>query len=157
VRVCERQLTVLVVWCIHVQRLAQFVREVDPDIITGYNIQNFDLSYLLGRAKHLRVDDFCYLGRVKNIQSVVRSTTLQSKQLGKRENKTINIDGRVQFDLLLVGNVALGIRQLLREVRTAVILPCGLFLCTVAISLVSHHCIVSLAFFTLRYYHTQFC
>jgi len=88
--------------CMHVQRWAQFVREVDPDIITGYNIQNFDFFYLLTRAKHLHVDDFCYLGRVKNIQSVVRNTTLQSKQLGKRENKSINIDGRVQFDLLLV-------------------------------------------------------
>jgi len=84
------------------QRWAQFVREVDPDIITGYNIQNFDLSYLLTRARHLHVDDFCYLGRVKNVQSIVRTQTLQSKQLGKRENKSINIDGRVQFDLLLV-------------------------------------------------------
>jgi len=95
------------------QRWAQFVREVDPDIITGYNIQNFDLSYLLTRAKHLHVDDFCYLGRVKNIQSIVRSTTLQSKQLGKRENKTINIDGRVQFDLLLVSDRSYSVPELL--------------------------------------------
>ncbi len=28
---------------------------MDPDIITGYNIQNFDLPYLLDRAKHLKV------------------------------------------------------------------------------------------------------
>jgi DNA polymerase elongation subunit (family B) len=27
---------------------------------------------------------------------------IQSKQMGKRENKSINIEGRVQFDLLLV-------------------------------------------------------
>jgi len=93
-----------VVWFICAQRWAEFVREVDPDIITGYNIQNFDFSYLLTRAKHLHVDDFCYLGRVKNIQSIVRNMTLQSKQLGKRENKSINIDGRVQFDLFLVSN-----------------------------------------------------
>jgi len=92
-----------------VQRWAQFVREVDPDIITGYNIQNFDLSYLLTRAKHLHVDDFCYLGRVKNIQTIVRTMTLQSKQLGKRENKSINIEGRVQFDLLLVSNYGVAI------------------------------------------------
>jgi len=100
------------------QRWAQFIREVDPDIITGYNIQNFDLSYLLTRAKHLRVDDFCYLGRVKNIQTIVRNTTLQSKQLGKRENKSINIEGRVQFDLLLVNNHGTAI-QLLCWISTA--------------------------------------
>jgi DNA polymerase delta subunit 1 len=28
--------------------------------------------------------------------------TLQSRQMGKRENKVINIEGRVQFDLLQV-------------------------------------------------------
>ena len=27
---------------------------------------------------------------------------IQSKQMGRRENKSINIEGRVQFDLLLV-------------------------------------------------------
>jgi len=26
-----------------------FVREADPDIITGYNVQNFDIPYLLNR------------------------------------------------------------------------------------------------------------
>ena len=28
---------------------------MDPDIITGYNIQNFDFPYLLDRAAHLKV------------------------------------------------------------------------------------------------------
>uniref|UniRef100_T1JE16 DNA polymerase n=1 Tax=Strigamia maritima TaxID=126957 RepID=T1JE16_STRMM len=81
---------------------ADFVREVDPDIITGYNIQNFDLYYLINRANHLKSQNFSYLGRVKDIQTVVRSVMLQSKQLGKRENKSINIEGRTQFDLFLV-------------------------------------------------------
>ena len=36
------------------------------------------------------------------MQSVVKETILQSKQMGKRENKVINIEGRVQFDLLLI-------------------------------------------------------
>ncbi|KYO43370.1 hypothetical protein Y1Q_0007595 [Alligator mississippiensis] len=33
---------------------AEFIRIVDPDIITGYNIQNFDLPYLLQRAQVLK-------------------------------------------------------------------------------------------------------
>ncbi|KAG1674520.1 DNA polymerase delta catalytic subunit [Nymphon striatum] len=37
------------------QKWADFVREVDPDIITGYNIQNFDLPYLINRASCLKV------------------------------------------------------------------------------------------------------
>ncbi|XP_053205338.1 DNA polymerase delta catalytic subunit-like [Panonychus citri] len=81
---------------------AEFVRTVDPDILTGYNIQNFDLYYLINRAATLKVKTFPYLGRVKTSVSRVKKKILQSKQLGKRENKDINIEGRVQFDLLLV-------------------------------------------------------
>ena len=43
---------------------AEFVRQVDPDIITGYNIANFDLPYLMGRAATLKVSEFPYLGRL---------------------------------------------------------------------------------------------
>lgn len=36
------------------------------------------------------------------IRSAIKETMIQSKQMGRRENKSINIEGRVQFDLLLV-------------------------------------------------------
>ena len=81
---------------------ADLVREVDPDIITGYNIQNFDLYYLLARADTLKTVTFPYLGRMKSSRTNCRKKLLQSKQLGKRENRDINIEGRAQFDLLLV-------------------------------------------------------
>ncbi|CAF0813289.1 unnamed protein product [Rotaria sordida] len=84
------------------ERWADFVREVDPDIITGYNIQNFDFAYLLTRAKHLNISTFPYLGRLKDVKTTARTTVLQSKQLGRRENKQINLEGRILFDLLLV-------------------------------------------------------
>ena len=75
---------------------------MDPDIITGYNIQNFDLPYLINRANHLKVENFVFLGRIRDMKSVIRESTIQSKQMGKRENKVINIEGRVQLDLLQV-------------------------------------------------------
>uniref|UniRef100_A0A4W4DTZ4 DNA polymerase n=1 Tax=Electrophorus electricus TaxID=8005 RepID=A0A4W4DTZ4_ELEEL len=84
------------------QSWAEFVRTVDPDIITGYNIQNFDLPYLLNRAATLKVNLFPYLGRVRGIKSVLKDSTFQSKQVGRRESKTVNMEGRVQFDLLQV-------------------------------------------------------
>ncbi|XP_064545530.1 DNA polymerase delta catalytic subunit [Drosophila montana] len=79
-----------------------FVREVDPDILTGYNINNFDIPYLLNRAAHLKVKNFEYLGRIKNIRSVIKEQMLQSKQMGRRENQYVNFEGRVPFDLFLV-------------------------------------------------------
>ena len=41
-----------------------FVQEVDPDIVIGYNISNFDLPYLLDRAKTLKAGKFPYLGKI---------------------------------------------------------------------------------------------
>ncbi|XP_053953423.1 DNA polymerase delta catalytic subunit [Anastrepha ludens] len=81
---------------------SSFVREVDPDILTGYNINNFDIPYLLNRAAHLKVKNFEYLGRIRNIRSVIKEQILQSKQMGRRENKYVNFEGRVPFDLLFV-------------------------------------------------------
>lgn len=44
-----------VCFCLSAQSWADFLRTVDPDIITGYNIQNFDFPYLLNRAAALKV------------------------------------------------------------------------------------------------------
>uniref|UniRef100_A0A8C3FF54 DNA polymerase delta catalytic subunit n=1 Tax=Chrysemys picta bellii TaxID=8478 RepID=A0A8C3FF54_CHRPI len=81
---------------------AEFVRIVDPDIVTGYNIQNFDLPYLLQRSQALKVSTFPFLGRILGRKSVIRDSSFQSKQMGRRENKVINTEGRTQFDLLQV-------------------------------------------------------
>lgn len=84
------------------QKWADFFREVDPDIITGYNIQNFDFPYLINRAKQLVVTKFPYLGRIKDSQTILKDAVIQSKQMGRRENKVVTMEGRVQFDLLQV-------------------------------------------------------
>eukprot|EP01135_Chromosphaera_perkinsii_P002643 Nk52_evm11s226 gene=Nk52_evmTU11s226 len=81
---------------------SEFVRLVDPDLITGYNVVNFDIPYLLDRAKALNVDSFPYLGRLQDVQSKMTTRTFSSKALGTRENKDISIDGRVQFDVFQI-------------------------------------------------------
>ena len=35
-------------------------------MIIGYNISGFDLPYLMDRAKHLKLVDFPYLGRLNS-------------------------------------------------------------------------------------------
>lgn len=79
---------------------AAFVREADPDIITGYNVQNFDLPYLLNRMAKLKVDKALYLGRIKNNKATMKDSTFQSSAYGKSENVDTTIDGRVTFDML---------------------------------------------------------
>ncbi|GBB99533.1 hypothetical protein RclHR1_03550013 [Rhizophagus clarus] len=73
------------------QAWRDFVIEVDPDVIIGYNIANFDFPYLLERAQHLKVNKFPYLGRMKGIKTEAKDTKFSSKAYGTRENKFINI------------------------------------------------------------------
>ncbi|CDW75907.1 dna polymerase delta catalytic subunit [Stylonychia lemnae] len=44
-----------------------FVIVIDPDIITGYNIVNFDIPYIIGRAESLKIQDYPKFGRIKEL------------------------------------------------------------------------------------------
>jgi DNA polymerase delta subunit 1 len=80
---------------------AAFVREMDPDIFTGYNINNFDFPYLIERARHLKLKRFDFLGRILDIRSTIKETVTQTK-IGRRTFKSINFEGRVPYDMLMV-------------------------------------------------------
>jgi DNA polymerase delta subunit 1 len=99
------------------QAWRDFVNEVDPDMIIGYNIANFDFPYLLDRAKALKVGTFTLLGRLKglcwamqlkvNLQMIkpgmncqTKETHFSSKAYGQRDSKETNLDGRLQLDVL---------------------------------------------------------
>lgn len=78
----------------------EFVEEVDPDVIIGYNIANFDFPYLIDRARHLKCTKFPYLTRLKGVKSDATAANFSSKQMGNRETKNTNTNGRLQLDLL---------------------------------------------------------
>lgn len=44
-----------------------FVNQVDPDVVIGYNTSNFDFPYLMDRAKHLGAKRFPFLGRLNSM------------------------------------------------------------------------------------------
>lgn len=54
-------------------------------------------------------------------RSVIKESVLQSKQMGRRENKSINTEGRCQFDLLLVSCVWFTIVDLLCRFCTSLL------------------------------------
>lgn len=83
----------------------KFLQACDPDVITGYNVQNFDIPYLLDRAATLEkksdvVKNFAYWGRIRGSKAKMRDTTFQSAAFGKRNNIETTIEGRVIFDML---------------------------------------------------------
>ena len=82
-----------------------FLEACDPDIITGYNVQNFDIPYLLDRAETLSktssvIKGFAQWGRIQNCKAKMRDTTFQSAAFGKRNNVETTVEGRVIFDML---------------------------------------------------------
>ncbi|CAE6402164.1 unnamed protein product [Rhizoctonia solani] len=79
-----------------------FVEEVDPDVVIGYNIAGFDLPYLLDRARALKGDaeGFPYLGRVKHYKTTTKDTHFSSKAFGQRDSKETQLHGRLQLDML---------------------------------------------------------
>lgn len=96
-----------------------FVEKVDPDLLIGYNISNFDLPYLLDRAATLKSTKFPYLGRLKGssdlrfpwfvvehmisgMKTHIKDTHFSSKAYGQRDSKDTVIDGRLQMDMLQV-------------------------------------------------------
>ncbi|MCL7039062.1 hypothetical protein MKW94_030269 [Papaver nudicaule] len=91
----ETEREVLLAW-------KDFIRDVDPDIIIGYNICKFDLPYLIERAEALKIPEFPILGRIRNSRSRMKNATFNSRQYGIRESKEVTIEGRVQFDLFQV-------------------------------------------------------
>ncbi|CCU99486.1 unnamed protein product [Malassezia sympodialis ATCC 42132] len=89
---------------------ADFVQRVDPDVVIGYNISNFDFPYLLDRAKSLKVTNFPFLGREKSALQLLTSdarteakdTHFSSKAYGTRDSKHTELQGRIQLDMLQV-------------------------------------------------------
>ena len=72
----ETEEEVLLAW-------TKFIKKLDPDIITGYNIFGFDIKYLYLRALALDVaDKFCQISRIKNLYCDLIEQELSSSALG---------------------------------------------------------------------------
>lgn len=95
-----------------------FFDRVDPDIVTGYNIMNFDWPYLIQRAKFLapsggskggggagqsgNCELFPYFSRIVGNESRLKDTRFSSKAYGTRESHEVNMEGRVNIDVMQV-------------------------------------------------------
>ena len=78
---------------------SQFVLDLDPDIITGYNISMFDLPYLLNRAEVLKIRQFPYISRLTHVSSKVKHKQTKVKGFMNRDTIDINLEGRIILDM----------------------------------------------------------
>lgn len=82
----------------------EIVLAFDADVLTGYNICNFDFPYLLKRATTLAgYDDgggyFEAMTRLAGGKMFIRETVFQSAQTGKRKRVRVGIAGRFCLDM----------------------------------------------------------
>ncbi|OHT02663.1 polymerase zeta subunit [Tritrichomonas foetus] len=90
----EEEKSLLMAW-------QKFIRFIDPDIVTGYNIANFDWPYLVQRAKKIGCNEFCQLGRYIGEYSEAKDVTKNIKVLGRREGKEVDIPGVINYDMFV--------------------------------------------------------
>lgn len=82
----------------------EFIRRLDPDLITGYNIFGFDMKYIWQRAQELCIDEHFAvgLGRMKERQTILDMKELSSAALGNNEMYFFDLDGVISIDMLKV-------------------------------------------------------
>jgi len=83
------------------ERFAEYIRdEVDPDIITGWNIFGFDLEYLYTRTVLCQCSDQSYVwGRLRESTVELVTKVLASSALGSNTMKMVPMIGRYVFDM----------------------------------------------------------
>jgi DNA polymerase delta subunit 1 len=82
------------------ERLGRYLRELDPDIVTGWNIFGFDLEYLYTRAVVTVAGPDAHMwGRLKGIPNELVVKHLASNALGSNDMKMVPMLGRYVFDM----------------------------------------------------------
>lgn len=79
---------------------SDFIKEIDPDVITGYNSLSFDDRYLFERASaKLCWPKFSVLGRIIGQRSKTDERKWSSSAYGDQVFQYIDIPGRVHIDM----------------------------------------------------------
>ena len=84
------------------RRFAELVAALDPDVLTGYNINGFDWRYVMTRARLLGVDAMPDIGRAPGVKARFYDKTFQSKGAGTRRQTVVVVPGRVVFDVFML-------------------------------------------------------
>lgn len=94
---CNTEKELLMTW-------KKLIKDLNPDILIGYNIFGFDMEYIWMRAQENKIDKdmFKSLGRNMNRSSSLLIKKLSSSALGENILKYFDMDGTVVIDLFKV-------------------------------------------------------
>jgi DNA polymerase delta subunit 1 len=79
---------------------SKYMRQLDPDVVTGWNIFGFDLEYLYTRMvmTHCSPESFVW-GRLRDVSVELVTKILASSALGSNTLKMVPMIGRYVFDM----------------------------------------------------------
>jgi len=82
--------------------LQSYIRDLDPDVISGFNIFGFDMKYLHDRAKYLKLtpEQWGYYGRSTIKPTRTKRCTFQSNAYGRKDFDICIVTGRGYLDVL---------------------------------------------------------
>lgn len=82
-----------------IEDFVKVIKEGDYDILSGYNVCNYDFPYIEGRAKRLGVKlDIGRNFRELNVRQMTGSKNGEKKVVDKGTNKQVEVSGRVVVD-----------------------------------------------------------
>lgn len=81
---------------------SRFIRELDPDVIIGYNIFGWDIPFMYDRAVGLLniKTEFENMSAVSGKQAQLKEINWESSAYGKQDLKYFEVEGRIFMDLL---------------------------------------------------------
>ena len=84
-----------------INKFTDLIFELDPDVITGYNIFAYDYPYLNIRLLRAKKQWKC-CGRIKNEKPYMFEDTWESSAYGKQNINILEMSGRISVDMLVV-------------------------------------------------------
>lgn len=80
---------------------SNLIKKMDPDFITGWNINGFDFKYMYDRAIKLKVlGKFSEISRLVDVKSEFVEKELSSSALGDNILKFFDMEGRIIIDMM---------------------------------------------------------
>lgn len=83
-----------------IQKFFKLVNELDPDIVTGYNIYGFDFRYIMDRLRFY-LTPLPNLSKNKHGQTRIKFIDWESSAYGFNTYEKVEMEGRIVIDLML--------------------------------------------------------
>ncbi len=84
-----------------IQKFCALIRELKPDLITGYNIFGFDYKYMNKRLER-KCKEWPVIGKLLGRKAVYTALEWKSKGAGNMDMYFLEIDGIITFDIMKV-------------------------------------------------------